>query len=382
MPHSSSFHFRKTTNLSRNYYEGKVTTRHRFRDVSHMKLTDIFKSLRRRRLRRDTVSHRSLTHPRSLPLPFADHDSSPAQPPSPDPCTSPSLRVSYYRSDASAESTLSATAEDGSFGMSTSSSGLEGTPGPPDVLESRRQPVPAFPTSPSVFQLRSTSTKDYLVERLEQHLRRLSLGDASPDHPALPKSSSRDIAMDVCLGSPNVSLQHTVDPDVRSDKRDAQKPASLPHDQNVVPMILITSVDAKHAKPLPPSAQRPSRTPFGPSNHIDHLTTNVPSATKFERKTTPDDPFTTQPYGFVYPPDYNLTFRLPPFPSVYSSPSKDAPETPTPMCCDHFGDCRGDLWEILHPPLVAGTFTLPPFKLPPLSLSAGLFDDVSTTLPC
>ncbi|KAG8220524.1 hypothetical protein J3R82DRAFT_3228 [Butyriboletus roseoflavus] len=264
MPHSSSFHFRKTKDMPGDYHEGKVTGRHRFRDATHVKLTDIFKSLRRRRLRRD-VSHRSsLTHSRSLPLPFADHDSSPAQSPPPHPCTSPSLHASCYHSDAA-----SVLEEDCSSGMSkASSSGLKGTP--PDGRHFSPNPAPAFPTSPSVFQLRSASTKDYLVERLEQHLRRLSLGDASPDHAALiTESSSRDIAMGVCLKSPNVSPQRTVHPETSSRRvlsdRDAQKPKPWRHDQNVVPMILVTSVDAKHAKPLPLSTQRPpSTTPVWP----------------------------------------------------------------------------------------------------------------------
>lgn len=352
----------------------KFTGRHRFRDVSHMKLTDIFKSLRCRRLRRDVSRRSSLTHSLGFPPPLADHDASPLQHPSPDPSTSSSQLISRYRSDA--ESILSTTEEDYSSGMSASSSGLERTS--PDVGRERHfspRRVPAFPTSPSMFQLRSASTE---VDRLEQHLRELSLADASPDHVAPPKNSSRDTPMDVCL---DVSLQRTIDPETFSCRaasdEDAQKPKSSPHGQNVVPMILITSVDAKHAKPLPPSAPRPSRTPFGPSNFIHHPT-NVPP-TKTKRKTPPDDPFTTQPGGSTYPPGYDLTFRLPSFPTAYSSPTKYAPETPTPMCCDHFGDCRGDLWEILHPPLVAGRFTLPPFKLPPLSRD--LFNDMCTPLP-
>lgn len=363
--------------MHRDYHEPKRASRHRFRDLSPIKLTDIFKSLRRRRLRRG-VSHRSSSiHSRSCPPPFADHDSSPVQLTSPDLSTSSSLHISRYRSDA--VSFLSATEEDCSSGMSTSSSGLQGALPSVERAHISLRPFPAFPTSPFMFQLRSASTNDHLVERLEQHLRRLSIGDASPDH-IVPKDSSRDISMDVCMG-PNVSPQQSIDSGtsprcVLSDK-DVHKLMSSPHDQNVVPMILVTSVDAKHAKPLPPSDKRPSRAPFGPSNLINRPT-NVPPA-KSERKTIPDDPFTTQPHGSAYPPDYTLTFRLPSFPPGYSSPSKYAPETPTPMCCDHLGDCRGDLWEILHPPLVPGALILPPFKLPPLSTS--LFDDVSTPLP-
>ncbi|KAH0828954.1 hypothetical protein J3R83DRAFT_2383 [Lanmaoa asiatica] len=366
--------------MPRDYCGRKLTGRHRFRDVSlTMKLMDIFESLRRRRLRRNVSRRSSLTRSRNIPPPFDDHDSSPVQLPSPNLSTSPPLHISRYRSDSI--SLLNVIEKDCSSGMSTSCSSLEGTT---DVGWERRfstRPVPAFPTSPSTFQLRSTSMEDYLVERLEQHLGRLSLGEGSSDQIVLPKSLSRDISMDMCVGSPNVSLQRIIDPGTSSCRvpsdRDAPKPTSSPQDQNVVPMILITSVDAKHAKPLPPSTQRSSRTPFGPSNLVNRLT-NAPSVNT-ERKKLSEDPFTTQPHDSTYPPDYNLTFRLPSFPSAYSGPTKYAPETPTPMCCDHFGDCSGDLWEILHPPLVAGTFTLPPFKLPPLS--TGLFDDVSTPLP-
>jgi hypothetical protein len=359
--------------MPRDHPVRKLTGRYRFRDVSHMKLTDIFKSLRCRRLRRDVSRRSSLAHSLNFPPPLADLDASPLQPLSPDLSTSSSLHISRYRSDA--VSILSATEEDCSSGMSTSSSGLERTSPVVERGHFSPRPLPAFPTSPSMFQLRSASTE---VDRLEQHLRGLSLADASPDHVALSKNSSRDIPMDVCL---DVSLQRIIDPETLSCRavsdEDAQKPMSSPHGQNIVPMIFITSVDAKNAKPLPPSAQRPSRTPFGPSNFIHHPT-NVPS-TKTKRKTPPDDPFTTQPDGSAYPPDYDLIFRLPSFPVAYSSPTKYAPETPTPMCCDHFGDCRGDLWEILHPPLVASRFTLPPFKLPPLSTD--LFNDMSTPLP-
>ncbi|KAN0081668.1 hypothetical protein V8E55_009292 [Tylopilus felleus] len=365
MLHMSSFHFRKTKNMPSDYYARKPTGRHRFRDVSHMKLTDIFKSLRRRRLRSDVFRRSALTHSRSFPPPLADHDSPPIQICSPNLFASSSAR---YCSDA--VNILSVTEKECSSGICTSSSVLASD----RCLVEREphlspRPIPAFQTSPSAFQLRSASTKDYLVDALEQHLRQLSLGDASPVHKS---SSSRDVPM--CLDvpiDPETSLQRTL-----SDSH-AQKPTSLPHDQNAVPMILITSVDAKHARPLPPSSQRPSRTPFGPSNFIDHPTDI--HAAKSKLKTLPDDPFRTQPHTSAYPPDYSPTFRLPSFPSASSTSSEYSPETPTPMCCDHFGDCRGDMWEVLHPPLVAGRFTLPPFKLP--SMSTGLFDDMPPSLP-
>lgn len=370
MLHSSSFHFRKTKNMPRDYRARKLTGRPRFRDVSHIKLTDIFKSLRRRRLRRDAARRSSLTHSRSFPLPLADHDSSLVRPPSIHLSTSSFV---CYRSDTI--SIPGATEEDCSSGMSTSNTGLRGIP--PDVERGSHmspRPIPTFITSLSTFQLRSVSTKDYPVDWLEQHLRQLSLGDTSTDHLAPPKNSSRDIPMNVCL---DVSLPRTINIGMSSCRahsdNDVQKPVSSPHDENLVPMILITSVDAKHPKHLPHSFQRPPRTPFGLSNFINHPT-NAHSAKSKQN----DDPFTTPPDS-AYPSDYNLTFRLPSFPHAYSSPFNYPPETPTPMCCDHFGDCRGDMWEVLHPPLVAGRFTLPPFKLPPLS--TGLFDDVASPLP-
>ncbi|KAF8557916.1 hypothetical protein OG21DRAFT_141321 [Imleria badia] len=345
---SSSFHFRKTKNMPRDYHARKPTCRSRFRDVSHMKLTDIFKSLRRRRLRSDISRRSSLTHSLSFPPPLTDHDSSPVQLPSHDPSTSSPVR---YRSDAL--SILSATEEDCSSGMSNLSTGLQGIP--PDAERRRHlslRPVSTFITSPSMFQLRSASTGDHLVDQLEEHLRQLSLGDASTDHVALPKNSSRDIIpMDMSM---DASLPRTIGLGTSSRRAlsnsDAQKPVSSPRAENVVPTILITSVDAKHSKPLPSSSQRPSRTPLGSSTFINHPT-DVHS-TDLKQTTPRDDPFATQQPGFAYPPDYNLTFRLPSFPSAYSNPSKYPPETPTPMCCDHFGDCSGDLWEVLHPPLV------------------------------
>ena len=365
MLHSSSFHSQKTKNMPRDYHDRKIKRRHRFRDVSHMKLMNIINSLRHRRLRRD-VPHRSSSssHSRCFPPPFADHDLSPVQPLSPDLSISPSLHISRYRSDAA--SILSVTEEDCSSGMSTSSPSLEGILSDMDRgLGHHVSPhsVPTFPTFPNMFQLRSTSKKDYLVERLEQHLGRLCLGDiGSPDRVPL-RNSSRDIPMDV-------SPQRTADPETSSHRalseRNAQKPTPSPHDQNVVPMILITSVDAKHAKPLPPSDQRPSRTPFGPSNLLNHPT-NVSSAESKQKTLVQDDPFTT------HPGSHDLFFSLPSIPLACSSAY--TPETPTPMYCDHPGDCSGDLWEILHPPLVMGRFTLPPFTLPPLR--TGLFDDVS-----
>ncbi|KAF8131871.1 hypothetical protein EV363DRAFT_1329386 [Boletus edulis] len=367
MLHSSAFHFGKTKNMVRDYHVRKAIDRHRFRDVSHIKLTDIFKSLRRRRYRSKVPQRYSLTRSGSFPPPLANHDSSPVPPLSPDIFTPSSRR--RYRSDA--VSILSATESD-----CLSSFGLKGTL---PVAERERhfspRPFPTFATSPSLFQLRSSSTKDYLVDRLEEHLRQLSLGDASPD---LLNNSSRDIPMEMCA---DVSLPRTIDSEMSSRRvlsdRDAKNTLSSPRDQNVVPMILVTSVDAKHAKPLPPSSKRPSRTPLGPSNITNHPT-NVPS-TKPKPKTSHDDPFTTQSHSSVLPPNYNLTFRLPAFPMARSSPTKYVLETPTPMCCDHVGDCRGDLWEVLHPPLVVDRFTLPPFKLPPLS--TGLFGDMFTPLP-
>lgn len=372
MLHSGSFRLKKSKEMPRDHHTRSLTSRRRFGDVSHIKLTDIFKSLRRRRLRKNVSQRSSVTHSQSFPLPLAD--SSHVQLSSPD-----ISALSHVRYRAHAAGILGATDEDCSSGMSTSSSGLKGTPPGPDTQKDGHftlRSVPTLPTSPSVFQLRSASRKDYLVDRLEQHLRQLSLGDASPEDVAVLRNSSRDTQIDVCLGG---SLPRTVDPEKSSrlafSERDTQ---NSPHGQNVVPMILVTSADAKHAKPLPPSPQRPSRTPFGPSSfiNIDHLT-NVPS-TKSTRRTPPDDPFATS-HCATYPPNYNLIFRLPSFPSTYPSPSKYAPETPTPMCCDHLGDCSGDQWEVLHPPLVAGRFTLPPFKLPPLSTE--LFSDTFTPLP-
>lgn len=349
--------------MPRDYHDRKLTRRHRFRNASHLKLMDIIKSLRHRRLRR-SVSHRSSsTHSRTSGFPLLVAD--PVQPLSLDISTSPSLRLSCYRSDAA--SILSITEEDCSSGMSASSPSLDGTSSGVDRghLLSLHS-VPNFPTSPSVFQLRSSSPGDYLVERLEQKLRRLHLGDvASPNHVS-SSSPLRVIPMDV---SPQ--------PFCRPPSAvKAQKPASSPRDQNVVPTIHITSADAKHAKPLPLSDHRPSgRTPFGSSNYINQLT-NV-SSTKSKLNTlTLDDPFTTLPgpHGAAYPFPDHLTFHLPSFP--LASSSLYAPETPTPMYCDHPGDCSGGLWEIWHPPLVASRFTLPPFALPPLD--EGIFDDTAT----
>ncbi|KAG9312338.1 hypothetical protein JVU11DRAFT_7654 [Chiua virens] len=346
----------------------KPTGRHRFRDISPTKLMDLIKSLRHRCLRR-SISHRSTTLTRSyaFSLPFADHESSHVSfhHDCPSISESPSFHIPRYPSNARRISRV--TQEDRSAGLSTSTPNLKTDLANASVTVGVRrhfspQAISALPTTPSTFQLRSTSGKDYLVEQLENQLSRMNLGDVSLEHLS---SFSRDIPMDVCPPS-----------EVAVDGGTSKPLASFSHDQDIIPMILITSVDSVHAKPLPHSNQRSSITPFGQSNIINYAT-NI-SSTKSNKEASSDDPFVTQPtHTATYPPDYNLTFRVPPFPLAHSI--SYAPETPTPMLCDHFGDCSGDLWDIWHPPLVASRFTLPPFTFPPLS--SDLFDGASVNIP-
>lgn len=398
MFHSSSFHFRKNKNMSCDYRDRKMS-RHRFRDATHMKLMDILNSLRHRKLRRN-VSHRSSSHSRGFPPPFADHHLSPLLSD-----LSPLHAISRYRSDA--RSSLSVTEEDCSSGMSTSSRGR--------ILfdmdrghHSSPPPAPTFPTSPSMFQLRSTSTKDYLVERLEQHLSRLRLGDVvSPDHddhdasPPIPHDAPMDVSPQRPIDPEPAPKHLAARPFSFSESNTQKSTSSLPHDPTAVPMILITSVGAKHGKPstLPPSDQRQrpssvSRTPLGPSTLVNqpagatHASTSAEAQRKSKlRLPLDDDPFValvTSPQsgpgdprsGHHHPPanEKDHIFRLASLPGLGSA-RPYAPETPTPMYCDHAGDCRGELWEAMHPPLGVGRFVLPPFTLP--SLCTGLFDDVS-----
>ncbi|KAF8845926.1 hypothetical protein BDN67DRAFT_960560 [Paxillus ammoniavirescens] len=394
MLQSSSFRFSKPKSMhlyqKNQLRQRKVrsTSSHRFNDVSRTKLLDIFKSLRHRKLPKDASRRVSLTRTRSLSPPtFACHTISPTQPLLP--ATSPSLCVLRCRSDA--VSILSVTEEDYSSGMSLSSSSLDFAP---EVEVNRhRFPHSILPVSPSAFQLRSESTKDYLVERLEQHLQRLSLGDASPA--TFPTSSSAirpvpsnttssdDTPMDVYFESQrlDVSLRQKCHPETSPPPPPVHvlRKGQLSHDklnssfsnnkEVTVPVIVITSVGAEQAKPFQPSAPRSFRTPFGSSNGVTY---NQSSKSK---PPPPEDPFISH---VTYPLDYNLTFRIPPFASTESSPAWYAPETPTPMGCGHFGDCSGDLWDIMHPPLVTHAFTLPPFALPPLN--SRLFGDMSAPL--
>ncbi|KIJ07046.1 hypothetical protein PAXINDRAFT_19748 [Paxillus involutus ATCC 200175] len=372
----------------------RSTSSHRINDVSRTKLLDIFKSLRHRKLPKDASRRVSLTRTRSFSPPtFACHTISPTRPLLP--ATSPPLCVSRCRSDA--VSILSVTEEDHSSGMSFSSSSLDCAP----EVEGGQHHFPhsILPASPSTFQLRSESTKDYLVERLEQHLQRLSISDASPAtfptsssaiRPVPSKmTSSDDTPMDVYFESQRLdaSLRQKCHPEtspppppvhvLREGQLSHDKPnSSFSSNKEVtVPVIVITSVGAEQAKPFQPSAPRSFRTPFGSSNLTNGVTYNQTSKAK---QPPPEDPFMSQSPHVTYPPDYNLTFRIPPFASTESSPAWYAPETPTPMGCDHFGDCSGDLWDILHPPLVTHAFMLPPFALPPLN--SRLFGDMSAPL--
>ncbi|KIJ66109.1 hypothetical protein HYDPIDRAFT_110270 [Hydnomerulius pinastri MD-312] len=285
----------------------------------------------------------------------------------------PRRRVSGCRSDA--RSILSVTEGDCSVGSSSLSIH--------DASTEICQPLPTgFPASPSKFELRCESTEDYLVERLEQHLQRLSLDDAVCALPPVTASSDA-ISMDICLESqsqdvslprnpilltlpapqPSILLSATLLP------RDTPRSTFSGDDGPSVPMIVITSVDAKHARPFQPSAQRSSRTPFGSSNFANLTTADIPP---YKPPTAFDDPFISP----CVPSPTTLTFRLPPFPSTYPHPAWcSTPETPTPTVCEHFGECSEDLWDILHPPLVARPFTLPPFALPPLH--PGLFEEMT-----
>ncbi|KAF9222419.1 hypothetical protein BS17DRAFT_187758 [Gyrodon lividus] len=410
MLQSSPFRFRKPKGM--HLYQKKhprhrkvrSTSSHRLNDVSRTKVMDIFKSLRHRKLPKDVSRRISLTITPSLSPPtFAHQTVSPTQPLSPALTriltTSPPLCVSRRHSDA--VSILSVTEEDYSSGMSLSSSSLDCAP--LEVEAGRHHPpYSILPSSPSTFQLRSESTEDYLVERLEQHLQRLSLGDGSPatfpssssaPRPALTQIiSSDETSMDFYIESKksHASLRQHSDPETSSPpppvhvlcksqlsqdmsnswfskNKEAKVAVPVP-----VPVIVITSVDAKQARPFQPSAPPSSRTPFGSSNLTNRITNvQIPR----HKEPPPEDPFISRSPHVACPLDYNLTFRLPPFPSAHSSPAWYAPETPTPMGCDHLGDCSGDLWDILHPPLVPRPFSLPPFELPPLN--SGLFGGMS-----
>ncbi|KIK79605.1 hypothetical protein PAXRUDRAFT_834018 [Paxillus rubicundulus Ve08.2h10] len=400
MLQSSSFRFRKPKSMHL-YQKNDVrhrkvrsTSSHRTNDVSRTKLLDIFKSLRHRKLLKGASRQVSLTRPRSPSPPiFACHTISPTPPLLP--AMSPPLCVSRCCSDA--VSILSVTEEDYSSGMSLSSSSLD------CVLEvngGRHHLHSILSTSPSAFQLRSESTKDYLVERLEQHLQRLSIGGASPaSFPTSPSSSSSAIrpALSQMTGSDNTpmdvyfenqrldtSLRQKSHPEtssppppvhvLRKGQLSHDKPNSwFPNNQEVtVPVIVITSVGAEQAKPFQPSAPRSFRPP---SNLTNGVTNNQTS--KF-KQFPPEDPFISQSPHVTYPSDYHLTFRIPPSTSTESSPAWYVPETPTPMGCNHFGDCSRDLWDILHPPLVTHPFMLPPFELPPLN--SGPFGGISALL--
>ncbi|KAH7883360.1 hypothetical protein F5I97DRAFT_234335 [Phlebopus sp. FC_14] len=394
---SYSFQFGKPKHNSSHTRHRKVrsTGAVRMSDISRSKLGNIFKSLRHKRLRKEVTRKASLSVARSYPptdssapIGLPSHPHPPDPPSDREPAGSRLHPVDICRSDVSS---ITSVTEDFPCSMNMSVSSFDHAPVERE-FDSCHSPSTGLATSPSTFQLRSVSGKDYLVDRLEQDLQRLSLSEKSLA--AAPSGSlpgvviSDSLPVDPPFRRPGADAYTTSTPASETKptpltahlstecfQRDKVARTSFSPKEVGVPVIVITSVNAKHAKQLQSSA-RSSKTPLRFSNM-----TNSVSAVPIVRQMTIDDPFMSS--SGALDPDHS--FHLPPVPLIpvrdtriahTHLPAWCSPETPTRTGCERSTSCHEDLLDVLHSPLVTQPFFLPPFALPPLRPS--LFSGTST----
>ncbi|KAG1740849.1 uncharacterized protein EDB91DRAFT_1131788, partial [Suillus paluster] len=407
MPHPSSLSFGKLKT-------GKNQQRHRktrgaTTEPSPIKLGYIFKSIRHRRLKGKVAMEQQTTSPQSPHL-EAVMSLLPASEQQPYEWNTDSLSLlpgvnntRIVSESASLPSTAEqsiASSEESShhiFHMrpsKTTSALLPKTP--VDPFADASDTFPALESSPSMFDLRSHSAGDYIMRQLGKTLEKLSLGEdqyARLEEDVLSiRSLNRrctvpetvPIVMSGSQGSPTssdmiVSPAPHCPPKFKDSfasgylvnlKQQLQekgwtckfaRSTSAKEHVAAAPTILITSVGAKHPRPL--------RSPiglFGPASHsIDDPALQPLPPASFPYL---DDPFIADPFAYSHP----SKFCLPTLPSTCSI-SEDTgevahsawflAETPTHARLELFPASGQDFATALTT-TITNPFDLPPFSIP------------------
>jgi len=403
---------------------GKNQQRHRktrgvINEVSPIKLGHFFKSVRHHRLKGKVVAEQRTT---SAPSPCPESDMS-LSPPSRQPSYEwntdhssllPGISNTRIFSESASRSTTAeqsiASSEElprSLLVMRTSKTTSALLPkAPVDPFTDSSGASSALISSPSMFNLRSHSAGDYIVRQLGTTLEKLSLGEsqyAKLEGDILPirslntRYSVPKSVLTVSSGSQDspTSSDMIVSPaphctpkfkdslasgylanlkqqlqEKRWLCRFARSTSAKAHIA-VAPTIFITSVDAKHPKPL--------RSPvglFGQVSHIEQLVDDPASALQplpLANSPCPDDPFDANPFAC----DHLLPSTPTSETGEATSPAWYLSGTPSRACLELFPSGGEELATALSA-TITNPFDLPPFSIPfmkPGLLGASSYDN-------
>lgn len=380
-------------------------TRRASAEPSHIKLGHLFKSIRHHRLKGKVAVEQQTT---SAPLPHPESGiglSPPSRQPPYDWNTDhssllPGINNTRVFSESASWSTTAdqsiAPSEESSrslFNMRPSKTTSALLPKPPiDPFADSFGASSALISSPSMFDLRSHSATDYIVRQLGTTLEKLSLSEsqyAKLEEDILPIRSAPKSILIVTSGSQGsptssdmivspaphcppkfndslasgylVNLKQQIQEKRWLCKFARSRPAKA--HVAVAPTIFITSVDAKHSKPL--------RSPvglFGQASHIkDFLHDPALQPLPLANSPCSDDPFNADPFAYHHPSQYDL-------PLLPSTPtSEETGEVTDPAWClpgtlsrtyrELFPSDGEELATALSA-TITNPFDLPPFSIP------------------
>ncbi|KAG1781852.1 hypothetical protein EV702DRAFT_489637 [Suillus placidus] len=398
---------------------GKNQQRHRkprgaSTEISPIKLGHFFKSIRHHRLKRKVAVEQQTT---SAPSPHPESDMS-LSPPSRQPpyewntdrsSLLPGINNTRIFSESASRSSTAeqsiASSEESLLCMRPSKTTSALLPrAPVDPFADSSGASSALISSPSMFALRSHSAGDYIVRQLGTTLEKLSLGEsqyAKLEEDILPirsLNSRYNVPKSVLTvksgsqGSPT-SSDMVVSPAPHcapkfkdplasgylanlkqqlQEKRWLCKFARSTSAQAhiaVAPTVFITSVDAKHPKPLLSPVGL-----FGQVSHIKDLLDD-PALQPLPRANSPcsDDPFNTDPFAYDY--------HLPSTPTSeetgeVTDPALYLPGTPSRAYLELFPS-GGEEFATALSATITNPFDLPPFSIPfmkPGLLGASFYD--------
>ncbi|KAG1794111.1 uncharacterized protein HD556DRAFT_440052 [Suillus plorans] len=379
---------------------GKTQQRHRktrgaSTEVSPIKLSHIFKSIRHHRLKGKVAVEQQTT---SVPSPHPESDMS-LSPPSRHPPYE--WNTSYSRllsginntrifSQSTSRSTTAeqsiAPSEESSrslFGMRPSKTTSAPLPkAPVDTVTDRSGASSALISSPSMFNLRSHSAGDYIVRQLSATLEKLSLGEshyAKLQENISPIKSLNTSSDMIVSPAPHWSAKFKDSPasgylaNLKQQLQEKRwlckfaRSTSAKAHVAVAPTIFITSVDGKHPKPLCSPVGL-----FGQASHIkDLLGDSAPQPLPLANSPCPDDPFNADPCAYNHPSQYDLPL-LPSTPTrEVTDPAWYLPGTPSRAYPELFPSGGEELATALSA-TITNPFDLPPFSVP--FMKQGLLD--------
>ncbi|KAG2142251.1 uncharacterized protein EDB93DRAFT_1158100 [Suillus bovinus] len=403
---------------------GKNQQRHRktrgaSAEVSPIKLSHLLKSIRHHRLK-GKVAVEQKTTSASSPQPESDMSLSPPSrhPPYEWNTDHSSLLSGINNARIVSESATRFTTAEQSiapseqsshsslFDMRTSKSTLALlSKAPVDPFSDSSGVSPTLISSPSMFNLRSHSTGDYIVRQLGATLEKLSLGESqytklqenvipirslNSTRCNVPKSESVLTVMSGFQGSPTSSDMIFKDSlasgylgNLRQQLQEKRwlckfaRSTSAKVHVAVAPTIFITSVDTKHPKPLCSPVGL-----FGQANHFrDFIDDPTPRPLPLANSLCLDDPFNADPFAYDHPSQYDL-------PLLPSTPTSEETGEVTDPAWYLFGTpsraylklfpSSGEEFPTALGATITNPFDLPPFSVPfmkPGLLGASLHDN-------